>query len=317
MICLVYPADPKRKAAPWSIGNALSEALIARGHEGITIDWAEAGALPEGGAGDVLLGHPHPGDGPFLRLLYRPWAARLAILPWAPEPSLIEWCDGWMHSVDHAFLISGPRWESSIPERWRHKVTRVDMAVDASAYPRLERPFHSPGHRRALYVGCTTPAKGTDWLEALIRLTPQARWGHIGPGRVAGAEEHGYVPLETAEGRAIAAQYDLLVMPGRYDANPTTVLEAMCLGLVPVCTQGCGWDGDDVWLLPWGVDCAARHIEHLLTVDDLNDYCDGDREQVVNKYNWSAFTKPIVEVVERFQPMCKSNSGNSVPVCAL
>lgn len=316
MIVLVYPSGP-RKAAPWSIGNHIGDALSSRGHSGITIDWDAQGSVPEGGAGDVLIGHPNPVDGPFLRMLYRPWAARIAIMPWAPEPWLVEWCDSWMHAVDHAFLISGPRWESSIPQRWRYKVTRLDMAIDVDDYPPLERPFHQPGQRRCLYIGCTVPAKGTDWLEALIRQTPEARWGHIGPGRVAGAEEHGYVPLETAEGRDIAAQYDLLVMPGRYDANPTTVLEAMALGLVPVCTQGCGWDGDDVWLLPWEVDLAAQHIRHLLTVDDLHDYCDGDREQVQNKYNWSAFTAPIVSMVERFQQGCKSNSRNAVPVFSM
>jgi hypothetical protein len=37
-------------------------------------------------------------------------------------------------------------------------------------------------------------------------------------------------------------QFDFIVCPGRYDANPTVALEGALCGLIPLCTPTSGWD---------------------------------------------------------------------------
>lgn len=288
---IVYPYG-QRAAAPWSIGNNLAWAARRRGYEVAQYDWEEPTTIVPA-EGDVLLGHPHPSLGgyAFNRSLDAPqWKRRYAICPWNGSEEYTQQVARVIDHVDRFFAICGPYWGERIPAPWAAKTTRLDMAVDPRHYPRVKRELAPAGQRRFLYIGCTLPCKGTDYLTEVIAATG-GEWGHIGPGAVPGCKEHGYVPLETDAGRRIVADYDILVMPGRHDANPTTVLEAECWGLVPVVAQTCGWD--DRRFLPMNAANAGEALRLL------RDHPNTAQPEVPGApYDWNTFTSRVLDALE-------------------
>jgi glycogen synthase len=53
----------------------------------------------------------------------------------------------------------------------------------------------------------------------------------------------GQVDFGSKAGRDLIAGFDFMLTVGRADANPTTILEAMAWGLVPICTPTSGYRG--------------------------------------------------------------------------
>jgi glycosyltransferase involved in cell wall biosynthesis len=233
MIHLVYPHG-KRKAAPWSIGNHLAAELRLDGHRVQQYDWTDRvrmGVPP----GDILIGHPHEEPGYcFTDNLWQPFAKRIAIAPYNGSEAYVGRLSD-VSDVCQVFAIAGPGW--SVRDGW----TRLDMAIDLDDYPQLPREFNPPGQRKLLYIGCTLGCKGTAFLAEISRALPDLHIGHIGPGIIPGTHPWGYVETETERGRAVAAEYDMLIAPGLADANPATILEAMAWGLIPICTRSSGW----------------------------------------------------------------------------
>lgn len=295
---VVYPYDPSRDAAPWSIGNHLVEALRARGDVRV-YDWASR-VIPEPVTRhDVLIGHPHPESGrAFGGALTKDWARKIAITPWGGRVLTEALVDDCMPYVDKVALICGPYWAERIPARWRFKSLAVDMAIDASRFPRVKEEFNPPGQRGYLYIGCTEPCKGTDYLERLISMVP-GRWGHFGPGRVHGAIEHGYAAFWDDAALSIVKEYDFLVHCGRNDANPTTVLEAACWGLIPLCTPTSGW-GEDVSVALCGKNPTAA-AEDLGYWQDINpadlEHASAALRHNAKTYTWDRFTSKILSLL--------------------
>ena len=64
----------------------------------------------------------------------------------------------------------------------------------------------------------------------------------MGGGRpIAGFQALGLQDFSAGDARRAVAQFDFMITVGRRDANPTTVLEAMAWGLVPICTPQSGY----------------------------------------------------------------------------
>lgn len=290
MIHWVYPHDSNRWAAPWSIGNEVAARLRAAGHPVTQYDWMDRRTIVPS-PGDVLIGHPHPEPGFILRnSVAGPWRKRIAVSPWNGDPVVADRLRAIAREVDDLLLVCGPHWASQPP----CPAHTVDIATDAARLAPPLRRWNPPGRRRFLYIGCCEPSKGTDLLEAIIARCSGVRFGHLGPGRVAGCEEYGYLPIEHPATQALIQRHDVLLCPGRHDANPTVALEAALLGLVPVCTETSGWRS---WAqLPTDPDAAAVAVEAWNNTADLGEHsrC---AQVIAGAYTWERFMRPVLEVL--------------------
>jgi len=290
---LVYPFAPGVHAAPWSIGNALGDALREAGHDVRQYDWTDP-AIITPAPGDVLLGHPHP-DGLVFSASLRQggWKRAVAITPYGGTTEAQVLISGLMSRLDAVALICGPTWAERIPEEWRSRAFAVDMAIDRRYFPRVKVDFNPPGERMALYVGCAVPSKGTSRISDFVQRTG-APVVHIGHGDIPGTYHAGYVKMTSPDAWNLVSQADLLIAPGTNDANPTVVLEAASMGLVALCTEGAGW----------GEDVCVRAADDLSTLEDWmhapTEQLEAKRALVdleLDKYNWARFCSAILSLI--------------------
>jgi len=291
MIHLVYPHDPARIAAPWSIGNHLARGIRAAGHHVAQYDWAESVVIEPEPDVDILLGHPHPAAGHVFRnSAMGPWGKVIAISPWNGSDEYTDNLTYVYNSVDHLLCICGEYWAGQLP--WKcGGVSAIDMAVEPLDFSPLEFTFRPPGQRKLLYIGCTLPIKNPEKIAA---VADKYTVGHCGYGSIPGTVHHGHVDFSTEEGRAIVSEYDFLLMLSDHDANPTTVLEAMSWGIIPLCSQGSGYVSPDVVV----VDSASvlDYWQHA-SPDKLLDRQELGWSIVKDKYTWDRFVTRVMEVI--------------------
>lgn len=291
MIHFVYPYDTARIAAPWSIGNHVAAELRARGHEVKQYDWEDEWSIIPG-LGDILLGHPHPEPGHVWENSAKAsgWDRIVALSPLPVAADARAASARHVAAADHWLLLAGPRWQHLVDEYPR--ATRLDMAIDPAEFPPLDIPDTRPT-RRFITIGCTLPVKNP-WLMADLSLRLPYHFSHIGPGRVGGrVVDVGNGQLATPEAREHLAAHDFLIMTSTEDANPTTVLEALCWGLIPICTAGCGWDFP--LMLPYDADHAALVLSYIASMD--SHWLRAQRaigRRLALEYSWTRF----VDVVE-------------------
>jgi glycosyltransferase involved in cell wall biosynthesis len=304
---LVYPHG-LRISAPDSIGRNLGQRLESA-YRVRYYDWdADIRIVPE--PGDVLLGHPHPAPGTCFRrsMLDRRWGRVIALCPYNHDPSQNSFLDQVIPHVNEFLAITGRYWFDSLDEsifsHWAPRMTRVDMAVDPKDYPLIKSRFSPAGERRFVYIGHSGWPKNTHYLAKLAALRPGLDIAWIGEG---GAPLPGLRPLGAADfsddsARSLVSEFDFLVTVGLHDANPTTVLEAMSWGLIPVCTPQSGYygcpgivnvPGDDP-------DRAARILDDLNSIDELDllKMQRVNRQLVDTHFTWERFAGQVVTAIE-------------------
>jgi Glycosyltransferase len=279
-------------------------------YEVVYHDWREHGVIKPT-RGDVLLGHPHPAQGTIFRRSAREpgWARVLMMSPYA-HGSLrhVAFADPIIRDCDLFLAITGPYWFDSVAaspcSHWLPKMVHLDLAVDLSEFPALTRVFSPTGTRTFVYIGSTAPPKNTSYLTNIARRIPSVPIAWIGAGsrEIPGLERLGPADFATPEGRAMVARFDFLVTVGKSDANPTTILEAMAWGILPVCTPQSGYSG-----IPSIINVPVENADEAAAVlAGLNDLPDERlREmQAANwrlldeHYNWARFTDQIVSAIE-------------------
>jgi glycosyltransferase involved in cell wall biosynthesis len=296
---LVYPSNPFRIAAPWSIGNNLSDGLWEAGYDVELHDWEETHTI-EPVEGDILLGHPHPVAGKvFCNSLAGPWAKKVVMTPINIQEENREFALAVIAECDHFIAISGPRW-SWLPgdAGIEHKTTLVDLAVDPDDFPFRKTGFGPPGYRRFLYIGCVVPFKNPTMLTALARAT-QYDFYHLGFGDIIDIKNLGYAPLEDPRVQEAVSHFDFLITPSVFDANPTTVLECGMLGLVAACSPNCGWDVDVTGIFPFDLEKAVECMRSLQWAgeDDLMQRAADVRDTIEEKYTWGRFVETVCAVL--------------------
>jgi glycosyltransferase involved in cell wall biosynthesis len=306
-IHLVYPHGPQ-VSAPDSIGRHLGQRLEAW-YEVAYHDWHERGVIkPE--PGDVLLGHPHPAQGTIFRRSARErgWARVLMMAPYNHDLRQVAFEDSVIRDCDLFLAITGPYWFGSVAAspcaHWRPKMIHLDLAVDRSEFSALAREFRPAGERTFAYIGGTAAVKNTRYLTALARRMPGVRFAWIGTGerKIDGLEPFGQVDFSTAEGRAIVAQFDFLVTLGKADANPTTILESMSWGLLPVCTPQSGYAGiPTITNVPLDdPDEAAAVLARLNTLPEQRLLAmQAENWRLLDQhYNWERFADQVIAAIE-------------------
>lgn len=305
MIHLVYP-HRDRISAPDVIGSTLARHLSKR-HAVMRYDIDAVNRIdPQ--PGDILIGHAHP----FARTVFRrslrnpKWSRRILMQPFNGDWNQIDFIDEVIDDCDQFLAITGSYWFDKIPltpaARWEPKMVHVDLAVNRQSFPRLKRDVPPKGSRKVVYIGNDHPGKNLAYLDAVA-----AQWGGtidwIGSGSsLKHLKPMGFVDFSTAEGQSLLQRYDILITLGSADANPTTVLEALSWGLVPVCTPTSGYVGEKCIINVPGDDVAevCRVLDGLQAAEAVEiDRLRAEGEARLDQhYNWGRFVRQVEEAIE-------------------
>lgn len=304
---LVYPHGPMI-ATPDAIGRNLGKRLEAR-YRVVYHDWTDRdGIHPE--PGDVLLGHPHPSrDTVFRRsLLYPGWRKTILMAPFNTDLAQVAFLDSVLRHCDLFLAITGPYWfdvlDDSTLSHWKPKMIRLDLAVDRADFPPIKRGFNEPGRRGFVYIGHTGWWKNIPYLTELARRLPGIEFGWIGSGNrhIAAVRTLGPQDFRTEASRDLVARFDFLLTVGSHDSNPTTILEAMSWGLIPVCTPQSGYvNVPTIVNVPLGdAEKAAQLLLELETLpsEDLVELQRRNWDLLEAHYTWDRFAGQVMEAIE-------------------
>jgi len=321
---LVYPCSDS-VAAPYAIGRHLSSRLRTR-YEVINYDWTERGRIrPK--PGEALVGHPSPERGTIFRRSCSDarWGRVLLLQPYCHGDDQDAYVEPIIRHCDLFLAITGNYWFRDIPNgrfgHWLPKMRHVDLAVDRGEFPALKTAFSPPGMRRFVYIGRDGRWKNMDYLAAIAHQLPAGQVGWIG-----GSSGHpelspvGWVDFGTDDGKRALSRFDFLITVGDADGNPTTILEVMAWGLIPVCTPQSGYVGyKGIPNVPLNsVEGACGIIRALQEVPE-NTLLAMQRENwklLDEHFNWDRFAAQVVEAVESSaSPRCsRISAGNRLRI---
>ncbi len=307
MIHLIYP-HRDRISAPDVIGATLAKAL--RAIDDVRTYEVDSFERIRPAPGDILLGHAYQfAPTVFRRSVLQPgWARRILLQPYNGDWEQVGFLDDGI--VDHCDLfltITGRYWFDRVPTthaaRWFPKMVHVDLAVDRDSFPRVKHDIGPAGQRRILYVGNDHPGKNIPYLSAIA-----GQWGGgaidwAGRGEPAPhLRQLGFVDFASPAGRALIANYDFLITAGCADANPTTVLEAMSWGLIPICTPTSGYEGETgIVNIPLAdVAGACAILDRLQHADDaaLETLRQAGEKRLTTHFTWARFVDQVVAAIQ-------------------
>lgn len=211
----------------------------------------------------------------------------------------------------HCFWITGRAWWIAM-ERCdfaplKAKSTRLDMAVNAALHPYSKTAWSRVGRRGFLAIGADIPAKGLDRIAELAQ-TAGIRLGYFGnasPERfqhVAQFKHYGGVEFKPDVIGAICREYDFFLTLGRCDANPTTLLETACWGLIGACNSASGYVPNEPFLELRGDDLVFNweQVDRLNLMDeyDLRQRSTQMRALMEQEYTWNRFTSTLWEGIQ-------------------
>jgi glycosyltransferase involved in cell wall biosynthesis len=211
-----------------------------------------------------------------------------------------------MRYCDLYLAITGNYWFKRIGQsgfaHWQPKMRHLDLAVDRGDFPPIKQRFNPPGQRKFVYIGKDAWYKNVAYLSEVARLARMdIAW--IGSGSdYPGLRKLGRLDFATSEARQVVSEYDFLVTVGKADGNPTTILEAMSWGLIPVCTPQSGYEGyESIVNIPLG-DAAGsvRILRNLQEVPEstLHRYQLANWRLLEDHFNWDRIGRDVIDAIE-------------------
>ncbi len=246
-IHFVY-AHGSLKSCPNAISSELTDRFIRDGFTVFHYAWEEFGKISPR-KGDVLLGHPNGLPFTHFRnsLNSDNWARKIIIYPFSHgllgHSSFIDFM---IADCDQFLAITGHYWFNTIGSssyaHWLPKMTHLDLAVNRENFPFIKKSFNPPGSRKFAYIGGQQRYKNIDYLISISRHSKNTfSWFGLGKRPMPGFQCFGYTDFQSDDGKTKIADHDFLITVGNSDANPTTILEAMSWGLVPICSHKSGY----------------------------------------------------------------------------
>lgn len=309
---LIYAGvpDSARIQAPSSITTNLYKFLSERTEvKYYRLDSIE---IPEIAPEDVVLGHPIYDKNTIIQQIFRrniKCKARCLIHPFHSRIVDDNFpFDFIARQADIIFGICGPYWYDTIEStpfaHWKHKMVRLDMAIDKITFPFLRQEvgplaFKPPGLRKLVYIGNSTPNKNLDYMIQILTKMPEVKLHWYGGsknhalGRLRNVSVIGWQTMNTQVAEKLVSDYDIMISTSISDANPTTLLEARAWGLITACTKESGYYNDkfftELYLDDLNKTIAA--IRGLLTTPshELYQRAVASRAEVESKYTWANF----------------------------
>jgi hypothetical protein len=112
----------------------------------------------------------------------------------------------------------------------------------------------------------------------------------------------GKFDFSNKEAKELIQEYDFLITVGSADANPTTILEAMAWGLIPVCPVQSGYEGFS-GIRNISIDSmedAVTTIKHLQSVSEVNlkKWQQENLASLDKHFNWKRFCAQVIYEIE-------------------
>ena len=303
-------AFAQKKSNPYAAGNELT-ARLSRRYRVIQHQWDSKERI-EPAPEDILLGHSHPDPRTCFHqsVRNRAWSRRLLMIAYAHgDPSYCAYLDREIRHCDFYLALTGPYWFNTMSQSlfrdWIPKTRQLDSAVNRADFPQLKKSFGLPGQRKFIYIGSAGFHKNIGYLFEIATANPNLGISWIGgtcQERIPGLRSYGYVDLHSDNGRRLLAEHDFLLTVGNSDSNPTTIVEAMSWGLLPICTPQSGYYqvpgiinvplknvAEASRILRWA---NTREEENLLEMQSINFKALDDR------YNYDRLAAQVIDAIE-------------------
>ena len=307
---LVYPYGD-RISAPHAIGRNLAQRLRARYNYNVLHYDFHVGGVIKPGPDDVLLGHPHPIPWSIFRRSARlhGWKRVIAMFPYSHGDAVqTAFADALMRRCDLFLAITGRYWFETMPQslysHWVPKAVHLDLAVDRGAFPVVKDALAPPGKRKFLYIGHGGWQKNPGYLAKIAELMPEAEFSWIGEAAapIRGLKPLGKQDFRTDAAKRLVAEHDFTITVSRSDANPTTILESMAWGLIPVCTPQSGYSGyEGIPNVPLGDPAAAVGVLRRLQqvpAEELERLRRVNWKMLDAHFNWDRFASQVAGAIE-------------------
>jgi len=213
--------------------------------------------------------------------------------------------DNFFPNIDILFGIMGEywwdQWDNSPYSHWKSKMVRLDMAINSAVYEKVKFKFSEKNQRKFLFIGINDPTKGVSYLSELAKSFSYGTFGWVGSGSEIKNvyKESDFRNLDSNFMRKIAMKYDFIISPSFGDANPTTILEAMCWGFPVVCTPQSGYYEDSYRFIIKldDINQSIKILKNLQNMSDenLNKISVKARAVVQSEYTWKKFTSTIID----------------------
>jgi glycosyltransferase involved in cell wall biosynthesis len=237
------------------------------------------------------------------------WGRIIVLHPFCPR-DLWSYAHLYFYCIfaDSFIAITGKYWKNEVINthfsEWYTKLLQIDLAIDQKFFPKVKTTFNKRGERKFLFVGNHPHYKNVDFLNKLAGNLKHIEFHRIGPvsRKYKNLIQHGKYELSSPEAKRIVKNMDFMITMSNRDANPTTIIEASSMGLVAICPIGSGYfESDGVFNIS-GVDIkkAMRQINRFNFMDEsiLNIKRKEMHNLIKCRYNWSNFSKKIIEEIE-------------------
>ncbi len=306
---LIYPFDLKKNINPWSIGNNISIALKDK-YKIKNYYWTSIEKIyPR--KGDILIGHCHSNPFTIFRrsVKNKNWGKKIIIQPYNEDPKQMSHLYDVIKECDDFIAICGEYWYKRIPrskfKSWKKKITQIDLGLDVTLYPNIKKKFNKINKRKFLYIGndysFNNYAKNLNYLRKISQFIGQDKFATIGNKSVGKIKHYGWLNLQKKKNLSVIKKYDFLIQTSNYDANPSTVLESMSWGLIPVITPQCGYKKEkSIINIPLNkVNMACYKVNKLQQIPEKKlKKLQLENWKILKKfYSWVKFRNTIRKVV--------------------
>ncbi len=179
----------------------------------------------------------------------------------------------------------------------KNNVLQVNMCVDFGQYPFSKKKFSPKGKRKFLYIGRTTYPKNIAALEAIALRMNGFEGGYISNGEIKGWQKiSNSTNLTYQLIKSLVDKYDFFLSTSEADAQATTVLEQMCIGLGIACTPESGINYSSIIKLDKDdTNFNCKQIDLMQTMDEsaLLAMAYENRLIVENQHNWEQICDKI------------------------
>ena len=305
---LIYPAG-NQISTPDAIGRHLKQSLENH-YQVTTYNYDECKIIKPGNA-DALIEHWHPNPFTVFRMSAKKngWQRVLGLAPFCPDS--IGWQNAFGNKIikncDRYLAITGNYWMNRLKnspfQHWGPKTVHLDLAVDRENFPFIKENFNSVGKRRFIYIGHSAWYKNTSFLEEIAQKLPHIDFAWIGENRtLKNVKRLGKYDFSMQEAKNLIQEFDFMITVGSADANPTTILEAMAWGLIPVCSVQSGYEGFSS-IQNISIDCindAVETIKHLQLVpeEQLKKWQQENLNVLDKHFNWERFCAQVLNEIE-------------------
>ena len=328
----VYSGNPKKDyaiCAPETITNKIFRYFEKR-VDVRYYDWADTEITVEVKPNDIILGHPHPAcNTATKRLFEKPCAGKFLLWPFhSYMPEINRYVMGIAKKADKLFIISGPYWSEHMKSTeyasWEKKIIRLDNALDLRSFPFEKRRFNRPGKRGLFVFGRSGSEKGTS---SLFKFLCRNDYFVVIAGRYSESDlkiiQHrpntcflGKINWRDHKTREFITQNcDFYVNKSVSDASPTTLLECMALGLIPITTPQCGYYYPSMLLM--SLHDETQNVLVLRNAQFMNDlilkyFQRENRRLIENQHSWEKFLFDICNGIKEHFILKKSEVQSKI-----